>query len=104
MDRSKLFDVGGISALVFAFLGTASVIIWHSRLILFIFIALAALSFLVAVFAVLLGLYWRNEERARKSQTQSVSAPYKKEPSEPLQNYLVDADSLERIKKDKGNE
>jgi phosphate/sulfate permease len=94
MNRSKLFGVGGILALVFSLLGTASVVIWHSRLILFIFVVLAVLSFLVAVFAVLLGLHWRDEERAQKSQLQYV-APYKQEPKSEILR-------IERIEKEKG--
>jgi hypothetical protein len=55
MGRKMLVPVGGIYALVFSALVIASVVAWHSRLILLI----SAVGFGTAVFAILLGLLWR---------------------------------------------
>jgi hypothetical protein len=79
MDRKKLYDVGGISALAFSLLGTASVLIWHSRLILFIFLGLAIVGFLIAITSVLLELDWHKVHRTHQPQTQNIP-PYKQEP------------------------
>ena len=79
MNRKKLYDVGGISALAFSLLGTASVLIWHSRLILFIFLGLAIVGFLIAIIAALLELDWHKVRRTHEPQTQDIP-PYKQEP------------------------
>ena len=59
MGRKMLVPVGGIYVLVFSALVIASVVAWHSRLVLFI----SAVGFMAAVFAVLLGLHWRLHRR-----------------------------------------
>ena len=63
MGRKMLPLVGGIYVLLFSAAMIASIVVWHSRLILFI----SAVGFMAAVLAVLLGLHWRKEERKAKT-------------------------------------
>jgi hypothetical protein len=56
------------------------VLIWHSRLILFIFLGLAIVGFLIAIIAALLELNWPKAQRTQESQIQNIPPPYNQEP------------------------
>ena len=75
MGRKMLVPVGGIYALVFSASAAASVIVWHSRLVLL----LSVVGFIAAVFTLLLGFHWYKKESSeteRKAKTWFYQEPH----------------------------
>jgi hypothetical protein len=75
MGRKMLVPVGGIYALVFSASAAASVIVWHSRLVLL----LSVVGFIAAVFTSLLGFHWYKKESSdteRKAKTWFYQEPH----------------------------